>query len=190
MRHLRCPPPKGFVPAQDVSWVKLLPEQPAFIRRHRARGAKARGVSYERKVHDYLRECILGLPDWDYVQGPWIEFRDRSGKRWCQPDGFLLDTARRRCTLVEIKYRHTADAWWQLWRLYLPVIRVLLPEYSYACLEICKWFDPQTAFPEALALAPEPTALPSGEITAVHIWNPQRALARLANSTSRQQPCC
>lgn len=176
MSHLTrpIPPPSRFVPAQGVRTAKILPGQPAFIKRSRARGAKARGVSYERKAHVYLRECLIGKPDAEYLQSPWVEFEDSTGRRWCQPDGLLLDHKSKVCIIAEIKYRHTSDAWWQLWRLYLPVVRAIFKEYKHACLEVCRWHDPQTPFPAHYTFTPEATTIPQPNVTAVHIWNPQR----------------
>jgi hypothetical protein len=168
-------PPRGFVPAQDVRRAKILPGQPAFITRRRARGAKARGVAYERKAQRYLAECAIGKPRAEYISGPWIEFEDASGRRWCQPDGLFLDHEHSVCIIAEIKYRHCAEAWWQLWRLYLPVVRVLYRSYGYGCLEVVRYHDPQTPFPARYTFTPEATAIPQANLTAVHIWNPARA---------------
>lgn len=125
-------------------------------------------------MHEHLQECVIGLPQVSYTQGPWLEFENESGRRWCQPDGLLVCAANRAVTVVEVKYRHTSDAWWQLWRLYIPVVRILYTGYLVNGLEIVKWFDPQTAFPAPFTFTASPLTIPSNGVTAVHIYNPQR----------------
>jgi hypothetical protein len=73
---------------------------------------------------------------------------------------------------VEIKYQHTADAWFQLRELYSPVVaQALGPAWRLALLEVVKWFDPAAFFPERIALCPDPLQPPVGRI-GVHIWCP------------------
>ena len=171
-----CPPPNHFLPAEHVEWAKILDAQPPFIKRARSRGAKARGVVYERKVHDYLHEAAaFSRDELVYTQSPWLAFQDISGRRWCQPDGILLRRADKHVAVVEVKYQHTSDAWWQLWRLYIPVLRLIYPEHTFTALEIVKWHDPHVHFPERYILIASPTDFPRRGTTAVHIWNPQRA---------------
>lgn len=91
--------------------------------------------------------------------------------RWCQPDGLLIDPWEGKIILVEVKYQHTPDAWWQLRRLYGPVVEYLFPNYSIQAVEICKWFDPATLFPEQVAMLPDP-CLAAEDRIGVHIWKP------------------
>ena len=172
---IRCPPPSRFLPADSVRSARLLESQPPFIRRRRARGAKARGVSYERKVHGYLERFCATQVGMLYRREQWVEFVDLSGKRWCQIDGLMVDTIKKHVTIVEVKYKHCSDAWWQLWRLYLPVVRAIYKEYSHACLEVVRWFDPATAFPSEIQSVRLPSDLLLGHVIGVHVWNPQRA---------------
>lgn len=113
-----------------------------------------------------------------YIPSPWITFQDRHGIRWCQPDGLLVDLHQGMVILIEIKYRHTADAWWGLWKLYRPVMEMLLPNtlWQYRCLELVKWYDPSTVFPGDIALTPHPHRIPRAGVTGVHIWNGKNEL--------------
>ena len=140
-----CPPPRGFKPARRVTWATLRPGPPSFIRRGKPRGRKALGLRYERKVLDHL-EVESPLP---LLRSPWIEFLDEGDQRsrWCQPDGILLDPWTGRLVLLEVKYQHTADAWWQLMQLYAPVVARLLPAWEIHPVEVCKWYDPALSFP-------------------------------------------
>lgn len=153
--HQRCPPPRGFNAAVGVRSASFLPRKPQFIRRRASRGRFAVGMRYEREAKDWLSLFALGRAEISYRDGPWIEFRDRSGRRWCQPDALLENKAAKYCLICEIKYQHTSDAWWQLRELYLPVLRCALPGYSFRLLEIVHWYDPLTIWPEEIALVPD-----------------------------------
>jgi len=163
---------KRFRPAVNVRWAKLLKGQPPFIRRKKAKGKYAVGVRYERQVHEYLALLALSRT-FDYIESPWIEYEDENGKRWCQPDALMVsDNA---VAIVEVKYQHIADAWWQLVHLYRPVVSVLYPRHRPICLlEIVHWFDPKTAWPEKFSLTDSPLRIPQANKVAVHIFNPKR----------------
>jgi len=65
-----------------------------------------------------------------------------SPPRFCQPDALLIDVYSGRVVIVEVKYQHTTDAWWQLLALYVPVVRRLFgPAWEVACCEIVRWCD-------------------------------------------------
>ena len=143
-----CPPPKRFSAAVGVESAIFLPGKPQFIKRGRSRGRFAVGVKYEREVQEFLSLFALGRTELEYRNGPWLEFQDDSGRRWCQPDALLINWKAFECLICEVKYQHTSDAWWQLKHLYLPVLRVALPGFSFRLLEIVHWYDPLTAWPE------------------------------------------
>lgn len=181
--RLHLPPlSKRYRPALDVKWAKLLPEKPPFITRKRSRGRFAVGVRYEREAMDYLALLALPKPHLEFIEAPWVEYFDREGRRWCQFDGVLLDRKQQVAVLVEVKYQHTIDAWWQLTHLYRPIAHKLWPSYTLACLEIVHWYDPQVAFPEPYDLTDNPFRIPHVNKVAVFIWNPKRR--RSARSSS------
>jgi len=168
------PTPKRFKPAIDVRSAKFLPGKPVFITRKKSRGKFAVGIRYERKVHEHLALLALGVPGLNYVESPWIEFEDASGTRYCQLDGLLLDKTNRSALIYEVKYKHIANAWWQLTQLYEPVVRVLLPTYRPICLmEIVHWHDPQVTFPQRYDLTSSPLKVPHANKVAVCIFNPR-----------------
>ena len=74
---------------------------------------------------------------------------------------------------MEIKYQHTSDAWWQVMKLYYPVLRNVFPEdlWYYRMCEVVKWFDPAIRFPTETRLTPDPAELHDGDF-GVHIWKP------------------
>lgn len=131
----------------------------------RLTGSRAFGVRYEKKVH---AEMLRLFPD-HYVPSPWFEFFDACGRRWCQPDGLLIDIAQQEIVIVEVKSSHTGQAWWKLWHLYLPVVQAVFgPDFSYRCLEIVKYYDADELFPFA-SLCEHIHLAPTAPHTGVHI---------------------
>lgn len=149
-------------------------EEPSFIsnRRTKLKGAARKGVEYEKNFADYMVDRFGEL----YVPGPWIRYKEigKERSRWCQPDGLLFIPALSRIILIETKFRHTSDAWWQLRQLYLPVISHMFQpdKWQYCTLEVTKWYDRDTLFPERIKLCPDVLMLEPGEF-GVHIWIPR-----------------
>ena len=165
-------PPKGFDPAKSVQWASLLAEPPSFITRPAKYGAKGRGIRYEKKVQGIL-ENRYGER---YVPSPWILFSEGSGlrPRYCQPDGLLIDFIRGRITIVEIKYNHCELAWWQLFRLYRPVVsHIFGQQWEYSCCEVVKWYDPATHVSQEPHLQRD-IEYTQPDIWGVNICNPRR----------------
>ena len=168
-------PPKNFITASGVRWAKLLDSRPTFIKRHRLTGARAQGIRYQTKVEAKLRQIWCGAEsDAVLLVGPWIEFMDDTGRRWCQPDAVMMQGDGRAGIIYEIKYRHTADAWFQLWRLYTPVLEALFPACKWECMEVVRWMDPATSWPEVPTVTASLRSVPDSRRTGIHVWNPQR----------------
>jgi hypothetical protein len=118
-------------------------------------------------VHEHLLSSSEA-----YFPGQWFRFCADERVRWCQPDGLHLDPRRGILTILEVKYQHTPDAWFQLRELYAPVVsRAFGPEWDVALVEVVKWYDPATQFPEKVIMCPDPLSAPTGRI-GVHIWSP------------------
>lgn len=160
------PAPNNFTPAIGVLHAEFS-TAPA-LRKKRYTGRRLQGIRYECAVHEHL----LFRYGARYLPSPWLKFFADGRWRWCQPDGLLFDFVRGRITIVEVKYQHTSDAWWQVRHLYQPVLEHMLPNilWTYEVCEVVKWFDPAVAFPERTVLA--------GEVDMrhkdfkVHIWKP------------------
>lgn len=121
-----------------------------------------------------MQDFLLAAFPQSYVPSPWLHFRSESSEkwRWCQPDGLLVDIERGIITCVEVKYSHTENAWWQVRKLYLPVLEKLFPPALWrlqAC-EVVKWYDSAVVFPEPVELAAE-IGKPSDRFK-VHICRP------------------
>lgn len=107
--------------------------------------AKRRGLAYQNRVLDWAVGASGGA---ELVRGPWYCFGDSSpGRHYCQPDLLVIRGA---ITLVcEIKLRWTVDAWWQLQRLYLPVLRVAHGSGRvFVPVVVCGGYDPALPPPD------------------------------------------
>lgn len=138
------PMPLGFTPVEDLAsaWrggkLSLSPHAEALP----PTVAQLGGLRYERKVKSHFAEKVPGVE-----LGPWFLFRDRYGTRRCQPD--MLFPLHGWTVIAEIKANHTTDAWWQLRKLYEPVVA-----WADGCntklLVITENFDPAVPWPEEL----------------------------------------
>lgn len=161
-------PPKGFRPSTAVQWAEFQPRghPPGFTG---LKGAAARGMAYEKKVQRYFLERYApGHQSGIYIPGPWIRFvtaDPRSpGGRWAQPDGFVIDLAQARITIIEIKLKHMQSAWWGLRNLYEPLFRVIFgSRWSYSVCEVCNFFEPHVYWPERFSITKEPCSLRRNE---------------------------
>lgn len=114
--------------------------------------AQRAGLAYQKKVGGHLRSCIW--PRY-VVDGPWFAFSDRTpGRHYCQPDFLIMDYTKgaQEILIVEVKLRWTSDAWWQLRRLYEPVVGRANSGAAISVLCITKSFDPAVRCEEEVAL--------------------------------------
>ena len=145
------PPPMHvhYIPNGEIRDAWPSAEVP-YTKRGRRSGAHRAGLAYEKLVRAWA--CSV---DSKYAVriSPWFCFIDGSGARhYCQP--YLLLEASDRTIVVESKLRWTTDAWWQLRKLYIPVLSVALkkPMDWFVPLCVCKSFDPALPQPEPVAL--------------------------------------
>lgn len=162
-RAVPLPPPPAYLklPPSDIHWAHRTSETPHANKRSRRSPAQRAGLAYQRKVEEYLTVSRRGGA---LDVGPWFVYscHDRV-RRYCQPDVLILRPggaeggissplpaegphAKRASaasiTVCEIKLRWTPDAWWQLRKLYLPVLRAASPAATLIPLVICRSFDP------------------------------------------------
>lgn len=167
-KALPCPPPRAFLPAGQFSTVQMV-EKPLHHRTSKLRtAAAAAGRRYERYAQAYLGKEYGDR----YVPSPWFRF----DRRLCNPDGLLFVPEEKAIIIVEIKLRHTSDSWWQLRQLYAPVVSCFYKTSAthFWLLELVKWFDPATRYPEKIHRVPFPHLAPANGI-GVCIWTPRRA---------------
>lgn len=139
--------------------------------------ARKAGLRYEGTVIEYL-EDLAKHSKRGFCEQPALRFRDDNGWRIVVPDALLISDVD--IILVEIKIQHMPEAWWQLRRLYEPVVlnRYLRP---VRVLEIVKSFDASMPFPEPVEqISAENMPLfclsqiARGVVPkfAVHVWKP------------------
>lgn len=121
--------------------------------------AQVNGLRYESRVHSELSRKVSG-----YLENPRLIFFDAVAARSCIPDGIILLADR--AVLVEVKLSHMPEAWWQLKRLYEPVVR----NWSRAAglpiqfVEIVRSFDPAVPFPAPVHLFADLDEVISGPV--------------------------
>lgn len=72
---------------------------------------------------------------------PWIDYEDDQGRGRCSPD-FVLDFMTGPIIVGEVKHTHSEQAWWQLRKLYEPLIRIIAVGREVAVLEVAKYASP------------------------------------------------
>lgn len=158
------------VEIRHLEWALLLKERPSFLGAGRARGAKLSGLAYEKRAQQYLEERFNGL----YIRGPWIAYKLRHEKqvRFCQPDGIYFNFPQLYVGIIELKLKHTAEAYWQIKNLYEPLLRKIFSEhFTFRAIEMCKWFDGTDYFPCEPIMVNDLELFPKNGF-GVHIWRP------------------
>lgn len=158
----------------DLIEVQSYDGVPSFVHAHRARGRKGMGLRYERKVHDHFHEAFSDL----YLPSLWFQYRRRSSPKivnFAQPDAILFDFHSGIVTIIEVKYNHTSDAYFQLMDKYLPIMELFLHNdenlWQFALCEVVYWYDKFVDFPCKVSLRDDIKKVRPGEF-GVHIWRP------------------
>lgn len=145
------PPPPVYLrlPQGEISHASPASNPFAGRRSHRS-GAQKAGLAYQKRVGAWLTASVGAS---SVLAGSWYSYTDCSNRRgYCQPD-FILSHEFETLVVVEAKLRWTADAWWQLTKLYLPVLRSVhrgLP--SLLRLTVCRSYDPAIRIEEPVNL--------------------------------------
>ena len=133
---------------------ELMPSGP-FPTYPRVKGSAARGLSFQRRVRNYLRSAFVGRAN--VLDSPWIKYSDVSGSHWCQPD-FIID-APDRVIVVEAKLtlRRLGQALVQLQSLYRPCVELVFDRPAVLCVAFHHWIhDVDTS---AIPMVDEPEEL-------------------------------
>ena len=96
-----------------LQWARLC-DRPAGIPVTRPRGAKGRGLSYERALARAMPRC---------QHGQWYEFRDANGIGHCQTD--LVQHTQFMVAVFEAKYTWVPEGHLQISQLYRPVLEMV-----------------------------------------------------------------
>jgi hypothetical protein len=138
---LRFKPLKGQVTQVRIGAEKVVHGQPDLG----SMGvSKIAGLVYEEHFLSHLRKEYPQV----YIH-PQIHFRDEGDYRTIVPDALLIGFANsvNVMQIVEVKSQHMPEAWWQLEKLYKPVLQAGFQNFSVRCLEVVKILDPQMPWP-------------------------------------------
>ena len=105
---------------------------PDFARTRRPRGAKSKGLAYERALAKALG------PSWKH--GLWFQYQTENGTFYCQPDFFGI--YRGATYIIECKYTWVAGAFDKLRALYIPVLEKALAQQAFGIV-VCKTLTPE-----------------------------------------------
>lgn len=165
---------KRTVKTSDLAWATIDFGAKVNLPRPKAAAAKL-GLRFEGKVlaslqKKYLQAFTTGVP---------ISFQRKHGEFYQRPetaipDGLLIQESSKTLLVVEIKLRHSVDAWSQLNRFYLPLLRgVFGNSLVLRTLEICRFYDPGVKLPveKELVLSLEEALKVKGEKYPVLIWD-------------------
>lgn len=129
-----CRAPRGFKAVKGCSWAKVC-DTPQFAQNAKGgiKGAKKRGLLYQEKV---VRKLEDRHEDWVGVPELWFKFKDFYGERYAQTDWIGINVELGRIVIVEVKLSRVPNAWWQLNRLYRPLVERIFPYWDIAMVEV------------------------------------------------------
>ncbi|NJL72042.1 MAG: hypothetical protein HC888_10870 [Candidatus Competibacteraceae bacterium] len=119
-------------------------------------------MRFEKRVLNALKEAYGDALELN----PWFMFEENGELRYCSPDAVLHV---KRPIALEVKHGHCERAYYQLHRLYIPVLSAFFGE-PFRAVEIVKWYDPRTYFPGAIELVSSVEKAPYHG-TGIHIFN-------------------
>lgn len=159
----------------DVTKVELMHGIPPFIKKRRRRGRMGVGLKYEAKVQTYFADTF----GYEYIPGPWFRYEVRERPKvvnYAQPDGLLIQPKRGTVTIIEIKYNHCAESYFQLVDKYLPLARAFFGTdlWNFPLCTVVKWYDKSTSYPAGIRLRDGIDHCELSEI-GVHICRPDRS---------------
>lgn len=105
--------------------------------------AQKAGMRYEAQAHMFLANELGDK----YQASAALSFEDDSGHRIVVPDG-LYFSPYGTALIFEVKRQHCPEAWWQLRRLYSPVVSAFPFVNRVSCIEVTRSYDPSMGFPE------------------------------------------
>jgi hypothetical protein len=97
---------------------------------------RAKGISYEKRVAKALVAAYS--PTCEVIVAQWIEYEDRYGRAWRQPDCILVPTdASLPVVVIETKLSWQQDALRKLAEVYAPLIKALWPDRAVRTVQVC-----------------------------------------------------
>ena len=136
------------VKTQDLSWASIDFGTKVNLPKPKSAAAKM-GLRFEGKVLKSLQQRY----PLTFQTGVPISFQRKHGEYYQRPetaipDGLLIRESSKTLLVVEIKLRHSVDAWSQLNRFYLPLLRKVHGDsLVLRTIEICRFYDPGVRLP-------------------------------------------
>lgn len=137
---------------EGLKWAKVRKTRPPWIppTNHRKQSIKA-GHGYEKKLADYM---AARFGEDNVFHGMWIEYEDRKGKGWLQPDILVFTShgesnppmvngepnsvLKGTAIVLEAKLTYTKrSAYLKLKNFYLPVLTHIWPECQWKSMQTC-----------------------------------------------------
>lgn len=138
--------------------------KPAFAHSDdkRETAAQANGRRYEEKALQFLEHWCKGN-GYEARSKTWVQYFDEGGRvRYCEIDFMAIGQDSDNLLLVEVKLRHTREAFKQLDR-YKRLLRALHPPHHISCIELCRYFD-RLEYPCELLPELRPHILPAAAV--------------------------
>lgn len=158
---------------QNLHTVEAVTQTPSFAKTNRSLSKSiGQGLKYELDGHHML----LDTYGCEYVPGPWFRYTTTDApdrQNYVQPDGLIIRMELGLVTIVEFKWSHTPDAYYQLFDKYLPVVEKFFGAdlFEFRLLEICKFYSSQVKVPGRSSLRKDIGTLQPNEM-GIHIWKP------------------
>lgn len=137
------PPRFATRDATECRTAELLEFPPQHKRKTRSSPAQKLGLRYEARV---FRHLAMELDRAVFFHPAFRFNANRPFDEHAIPDAIYLSEAGI-LTIFEVKLKHTADAWYQLRKLYLPVVQKAYPGTQINLCEICREYDPSIVLP-------------------------------------------
>lgn len=156
--------------------------EPAFAKAKRTKGPKRYGLIYQSKASEKLLETFPS----GVTFGQWFQYRLKGAPRdfYCQVDAILVDRSVMKVTAIEMKLKHCADAFYQLFELYLPILEHYYGEgFTFAGVEMVSAFDRSLPMPQTPKLLKNISEAQPKDFS-VHIWAPWRLDTKKSRATT------
>lgn len=128
----------------------------------RARGVKRKGIKYEKAVLEWVTPQLEELNCTVY-RSQWLSYRKPRHVRrnFAQPDLYAVSESTEIGYIVEVKLTRCAKAWYQLNRLYEPLLQDMYPGRSWIKIEIASKIVPVDVPEPVLSLQSFASASPN-----------------------------
>lgn len=133
------------------------------------------GLKYQGAVQRAISDALDENPFLKILHSQWFRYqRDDGAYKYCEMDSLVIDPVAEQVFAIEVKFKHTPQAYFQLLNLYVPVLETLFPTYKICPIEIVRWYELRYDFPCEVVMM-DKWLESRAENFNVKIWNPKRA---------------